>query len=214
MVLMVSAILISTVASSMAAEIHKVGESTGWTNVEMPDYKKWSFSKSFKIGDSILFEYQPRFQNVFQVNHDNFQKCNTSTPIKTFTSGKDLILLKAEGNLFFISGITSQCEMGQKVEIMVGPNHVLAANHSTMTLDEDAVLVNWTATVANKTCYKYINGQSICKIHTQVLSFNETDGVTIWETPSKSSSGKLTNSLFFRLVQVCLCVWVAATHFP
>ncbi|RZC91092.1 hypothetical protein C5167_028926 [Papaver somniferum] len=105
------------VASSMA-EVYKVGDGNGWTAEEhMPDYQEWSASKAFKIGDSIAFEYDPEWHNVVQVSYENYKKCNASSPIKTFTSGKDTIPIKAEGHLFCIRGVPEHCEMGQKVDI-------------------------------------------------------------------------------------------------
>lgn len=34
-------------------EVYKVGDSTGWTDIGHIDYKSWSASKNFLIGDSI-----------------------------------------------------------------------------------------------------------------------------------------------------------------
>ncbi|XP_026443336.1 chemocyanin-like [Papaver somniferum] len=124
------------------AEVYKVGDDNGWTAKEhMPDYEEWSASKAFKIGDSIVFEYDPEWHNVVQVTHEDYRKCNASSPIKenyywgshsirgaspnktkmvkTFTSGKDTIPIKAEGHLFYICGVPEHCKMGQKVDIRV-----------------------------------------------------------------------------------------------
>ncbi|KAI3946558.1 hypothetical protein MKW92_042916 [Papaver armeniacum] len=107
------------VASSMA-EVYKVGDDNGWTTQNMPDYKKWSASKAFKIGDSIVFEYSPKDNNVVQVmSYNDYKKCNGSSPLKTFTSGKDTIPIKRKEHLFFISGFPDSCKKGQKVDIRV-----------------------------------------------------------------------------------------------
>ncbi|KAI3910298.1 hypothetical protein MKW92_012953 [Papaver armeniacum] len=107
------------VASSMA-EVYKVGDDNGWTTQNMPDYKRWSASKTFKIGDSIVFEYSPKDNNVVQVmSYDDYKKCNGSSPLKTFTSGKDTIPIKHKEHLFFISGFPDNCQKGQKVDIRV-----------------------------------------------------------------------------------------------
>ncbi|KAI3983296.1 hypothetical protein MKX01_013363 [Papaver californicum] len=101
------------------AEVYKVGDNNGWTTQNMPDYKKWAASKAFKVGDSIVFEYDPKWHNVVQVSYENYKKCNASLPMKTFTSGKDTIPIKANGHLFYICGFSKHCEMGQKVDIRV-----------------------------------------------------------------------------------------------
>lgn len=35
------------------AAVHKVGDSSGWTIIGSVDYKKWSATKNFQIGDTI-----------------------------------------------------------------------------------------------------------------------------------------------------------------
>lgn len=34
-------------------EVYKVGDSTGWADIGHFDYKSWSASKNFRVGDSI-----------------------------------------------------------------------------------------------------------------------------------------------------------------
>ncbi|KAI3896723.1 hypothetical protein MKW98_009576 [Papaver atlanticum] len=68
-------------------EVYKVGDDSGWTTQNMPDHKKWDASKAFKIGDSIG-TYD---NNVVQVSYEDYKKCNASSPMKTFTSGKDTV---------------------------------------------------------------------------------------------------------------------------
>ncbi|RZC76721.1 hypothetical protein C5167_002923 [Papaver somniferum] len=111
------------VASSMA-EVYKVGDDNGWTTQNMPDYQKWSASKAFKIGDSIVFEYSPKDNNVILVSYDDYKKCNGSSPMKTFTSGKDTIPIMRKEHLFFISGFPDSCIKGQKVDIRVADTSV------------------------------------------------------------------------------------------
>ncbi|KAI3838750.1 hypothetical protein MKX03_004696 [Papaver bracteatum] len=102
------------------AEVYKVGDDNGWTTQNMPDYyKKWSASKAFKIGDSIVFEYSPQNNNVVQVSYEDYKKCNASSPIKTFASGKDTVPIKRKEHLFFICGFFDHCGKGQKVDIRV-----------------------------------------------------------------------------------------------
>ncbi|RZC91210.1 hypothetical protein C5167_027274 [Papaver somniferum] len=105
--------------SSSMAEVYKVGDYSGWTNQNMPDYKKWSASKDFKVGDSIVFEYSPQNHSVVQVSYEDYKKCNSSSPMKTFISGKDTIPIKRKVHLFFICGVSDNCGKGQKVDIRV-----------------------------------------------------------------------------------------------
>ncbi|KAI3942206.1 hypothetical protein MKW98_003805 [Papaver atlanticum] len=113
------AVAVLCVASS-TAEVYKVGDDKGWTTLSpIPDYKKWSSTKAFKVGDSIVFEYNPQMHNVVQVNYTDYKKCNTAAAIRTLTSGNDTIPIKSKGHYFYICGIPGHCAMGQKVDIRV-----------------------------------------------------------------------------------------------
>ncbi|KAK9137297.1 hypothetical protein Sjap_007891 [Stephania japonica] len=108
----------AAVEVSMAA-VFKVGDSTGWTTIGNPDYKKWASSKTFHVGDTILFVYNAQFHNVMQVNHAEYQSCNTTAPIATHTTGNDSIVIKKIGHYYFLCGVPGHCQSGQKVDIRV-----------------------------------------------------------------------------------------------
>ncbi|CAN1280290.1 unnamed protein product [Linum perenne] len=52
------AVLLQLVIHAHGA-VHKVGDSAGWTTIGSPDYKKWSATKSFQVGDIVRFRVQP-----------------------------------------------------------------------------------------------------------------------------------------------------------
>ncbi|KAI3832170.1 hypothetical protein MKW92_038466 [Papaver armeniacum] len=113
------ALAVLCVASS-TAEVYKVGDDKGWTTLSpIPDYQKWSSTKAFKVGDSIVFEYNPQMHNVVQVNYTDYKNCNAASPIRTLTSGKDTIPINSKGHYWYICGIPGHCAMGQKVDIRV-----------------------------------------------------------------------------------------------
>ncbi|KAK9139778.1 hypothetical protein Scep_009459 [Stephania cephalantha] len=103
---------------SMGA-VYKVGDSTGWTTIGSPDYKKWAASKTFHVGDTILFVYNAQFHNVMQVSHAEYQSCNVTAPIATHSSGNDSIVIKKIGHYYFFCGVPGHCQSGQKVDIRV-----------------------------------------------------------------------------------------------
>ncbi|KAI3966283.1 hypothetical protein MKX01_027451 [Papaver californicum] len=114
--------MVLCVASSMA-EVYKVGDDSGWTTVNpIPNYQKWSASKAFNVGDSIVFQYDAQLHNVVQVRYEDYKKCNASSPFRTFTSGNDTIPIKTKGHFFYIGGMSGDCQMGQKVDIRVVPH--------------------------------------------------------------------------------------------
>ncbi|XP_022967382.1 mavicyanin [Cucurbita maxima] len=106
---------------SAVATVHKVGDSTGWTTLVPFDYAKWASSNKFRVGDSLLFNYNNKFHNVLQVDQEQFKSCNSSSPAASYTSGADSITLKRPGTFYFLCGIPGHCQLGQKVEIKVDP---------------------------------------------------------------------------------------------
>ncbi|KAG9456453.1 hypothetical protein H6P81_000961 [Aristolochia fimbriata] len=112
--------LLSAAVRVSVAKVYKVGESAGWTvGAANMDYKAWAASKTFRVGDTIVFEYNKQFHNVLQVNQSDFRSCNASSPIASHTSGNDSIAIKRKGHYFFICGFPGHCAGGQKVDIRV-----------------------------------------------------------------------------------------------
>ncbi|XP_027367378.1 mavicyanin-like [Abrus precatorius] len=101
------------------AAIYKVGDSAGWTTLGNIDYKKWAATKSFQIGDTIIFQYNAQFHNVMRGTHVMYKACNASSPIATFTTGNDSIKITNHGHHFFFCGVPGHCQAGQKVDINV-----------------------------------------------------------------------------------------------
>ncbi|XVF72405.1 hypothetical protein PTKIN_Ptkin12aG0118900 [Pterospermum kingtungense] len=102
--------------------VHKVGDSTGWTSLGNIDYTKWASTNTFHVGDSLLFEYNKQFHNVMQVSHNDFQTCNGTSAIASYTSGSDTISLKRPGHFYFLCGVPGHCQAGQKVDVLVTPS--------------------------------------------------------------------------------------------
>ncbi|KAL1543233.1 mavicyanin-like [Salvia divinorum] len=100
-------------------EVYKVGDSAGWTTIGNIDYKLWSATKTFQLGDVIVFEYNPQFHNVMQVVHSEYKACNASSPISTHTTGNDSIAINTHGHHFFVCGVPGHCQSGQKLDINV-----------------------------------------------------------------------------------------------
>ncbi|CAN6970185.1 hypothetical protein IGI04_033365 [Brassica rapa subsp. trilocularis] len=101
------------------AAVYKVGDSAGWTTITNVDYKLWASTKTFHIGDTVLFEYNPKFHNVMRVTHAMYRSCNNSNPISTFTTGNDSVTLTNHGHHFFFCGVPGHCMAGQKLDLNV-----------------------------------------------------------------------------------------------
>ncbi|CAN1807705.1 unnamed protein product [Linum perenne] len=112
------AVLLQQVIHAHGA-VHKVGDSAGWTTIGSPDYKQWSATKSFQVGDIVHFEYNPQFHNVMRVTHAMYRACNASSPLATYTTGNDSVTITTRGHHYFICGVNGHCQSGQKVDINV-----------------------------------------------------------------------------------------------
>ncbi|OMO61196.1 Plastocyanin-like protein [Corchorus capsularis] len=133
--------LVFLMAMAAHAAVYKVGDSAGWTTIGNVDYKQWSATKSFQIGDVIsnslgffhffvlafrvqcfdnaVFEYNAQFHNVMQVTHPMYKACNATAPLATYTTGNDSITITRKGHHFFFCGVPGHCQAGQKVDINV-----------------------------------------------------------------------------------------------
>ncbi|PHT29868.1 hypothetical protein CQW23_30539 [Capsicum baccatum] len=89
-------------------EVYKVGDSAGWSSTGHFDYKSWTGSKTFRVGDSIAFEYKKHLDNVVRVTHKNFNACNATTTYVTFNSGNDTFVIRKPGHFYFISSVGLQ----------------------------------------------------------------------------------------------------------
>ncbi|KAB2600349.1 hypothetical protein D8674_010620 [Pyrus ussuriensis x Pyrus communis] len=72
-----------------------------------------------EANSNSLFAYSNQFHNVMQVANQDFESCNTSSPLITYTSSSDTITIKRLGHMYFLCGAPSHCQAGQKVDVKV-----------------------------------------------------------------------------------------------
>ncbi|CAI9761422.1 unnamed protein product [Fraxinus pennsylvanica] len=99
--------------------VYKVGDSAGWTIIGNVDYNTWASSKTFQIGDTLIFNYDAKFHNVLQVTLPDFHSCNSSSPMATYSTGNDSITITSPGHYYYTCGFVGHCEAGQKLDIRV-----------------------------------------------------------------------------------------------
>ncbi|KAL6505133.1 hypothetical protein OROGR_024950 [Orobanche gracilis] len=121
--IIVLGLFIMAICGSCKAFVYKVGDDAGWDIMGDVVYNEWALSKIFKVGDTIVFEYDPGFHSVLQVSQSDFHSCNTAAPISTYTTGNDSIVLNNTNHYYYICGVTGHCEAGQRVEITVTESH-------------------------------------------------------------------------------------------
>uniref|UniRef100_A0A7C8Z7L0 Phytocyanin domain-containing protein n=1 Tax=Opuntia streptacantha TaxID=393608 RepID=A0A7C8Z7L0_OPUST len=98
------------------ATVYTVGDSAGWTLGA--DYNSWSSSKTFVVGDSLVFNYGSG-HTVDEVSQGDYSTCTDSNPLSTDNKGSTTILLQAPGPRYFICGIIGHCSSGMKLSVNV-----------------------------------------------------------------------------------------------
>ncbi|MED6149282.1 hypothetical protein PIB30_060929 [Stylosanthes scabra] len=94
-----------------------VGDSSGWAL--KVDYTAWAKGKTFQVGDTLTFKYNPSFHQVDEVNKSSHDGCNSSNPIKNYKDGNTKITLSKEGNHYFLCPIGDHCSSGMKLAVTV-----------------------------------------------------------------------------------------------
>ncbi|KAK8937183.1 hypothetical protein KSP39_PZI012232 [Platanthera zijinensis] len=120
-ILAIIALLLAASASlSSAAQVYNVGDEAGW--IVAANYSTWASSKTFRVGDTIVFIYNKSFHNVLEVSKEDYHSCNSSSPIAAHATGNDSIPIIRSGHRFFICGFPGHCAGGQKIDIRVPRN--------------------------------------------------------------------------------------------
>ncbi|EHA8588647.1 mavicyanin [Cocos nucifera] len=128
-VVIAALVALASVGFSSGA-VYTVGDKAGWTIIGNVNYTAWASSKSFQVGDIILFVYNKQFHNVMEVTKDDYKACNNGSPLAAHTTGNDSFTIKRRGHHFFICGVPGHCSIGQKVDIRVPKLAVSAAPSS------------------------------------------------------------------------------------
>lgn len=100
------------------------------------DVQKWSFlhsddaltyfndwandNKTFKTGDTLLFEYDNATHSVLQLaSESDFALCNLTSIVKEWYSGSDVVFIGEAGTFYYVCGAPMHCSQGMKVAITV-----------------------------------------------------------------------------------------------
>nr|CAB3455773.1 unnamed protein product [Digitaria exilis] len=95
-----------------------VGDDAGWR----PQFNKtgWTNGKTFRVGDTLMFMYQPGAHTVIQVGKDDFISCNLQgNQLGAWTSGNDVVHLDKPGKVWFFCSIPGHCDNGMKLVVDV-----------------------------------------------------------------------------------------------
>ncbi|KAI5055840.1 hypothetical protein GOP47_0029361 [Adiantum capillus-veneris] len=120
--LLVGVVVVALLSPSLAT-VYTVGGPAGWTTPSRAkvNYTDWASSTLFEVGDSLEFNYVYKAHTVLEVIRSDFRYCNKSNPLASFDdmNGKTIVELTKPGNYYFIDGVGSHCEEGQKFQAKV-----------------------------------------------------------------------------------------------
>ncbi|KAJ0790716.1 putative Phytocyanin domain, cupredoxin [Helianthus annuus] len=99
-----------------SAKDYTVGDTAGWAL--SVDYTKWAKGKTFKVGDSLVFNYDTS-HTVDLVSSSDYTTCTIGNSIASYNSGTTTIALNTTGSHYYICGIMGHCSGGMKLRIKV-----------------------------------------------------------------------------------------------
>ncbi|CAI9292412.1 unnamed protein product [Lactuca saligna] len=108
--------ILAMASPSVFAVQHIVGDSSGWTN--FGDYTTWADSKTFNVGDTLLFNYGGS-HGVDIVSKSDYDNCVTSNSISSYSGGTTTINLTQPGPMYFACPSFGHCSSGMKLAINV-----------------------------------------------------------------------------------------------
>ncbi|KAH0687318.1 hypothetical protein KY285_017878 [Solanum tuberosum] len=118
-----SALVIANMVQDTAAQtVHVVGDSMGWTvpSNGAVDYTNWAAGKTFRVGDTLVFNFATSRHDVQQVEETSFDGCNSQNAIgAAIMTGPANITLNSTDDHYFICTFGTHCQDGQKLEISV-----------------------------------------------------------------------------------------------
>ncbi|CAA7410895.1 unnamed protein product [Spirodela intermedia] len=141
-----AAVLLAPHGGNVAAALqHKVGDLDAWgiPPSSKPDvYSIWSQTRSFQMGDSLMFLYPPSQDAVVQVTALAFESCSIEDPILKMDDGNSLFNITSAGEFYFTSGVVGRCEKNQRLRISIGGGN----STSSATADSPAGALPGTST--------------------------------------------------------------------
>ncbi|TYJ00092.1 hypothetical protein E1A91_A13G064200v1 [Gossypium mustelinum] len=99
---------------AMAANYTVGGANGGWDS--STDLQIWAASQKFAVGDNLIFQYTPN-HDLVEVTKADYDSCQTSSPIRTYTDGNTVVPLTSPGKRYFICGTPGHCSEGMQIEI-------------------------------------------------------------------------------------------------
>ncbi|XP_057533482.1 blue copper protein [Amaranthus tricolor] len=119
--------------------VYTVGDSSGWT-IGI-DYGTWAASKTFLVGDTLVFNYGSG-HTVDEVKQGDYTTCTIGNSLTSDNKGTTSILLQTPGTHYFICAIIGHCGSGMKLSVKVSAS----SPNSTSTSPPSSTTPTTTAT--------------------------------------------------------------------
>ncbi|KAM6577214.1 hypothetical protein CsatB_029051 [Cannabis sativa] len=106
---------------SEAKEILVGGNSDSWSipTSNQTQLNQWAGKNRFRIGDTLVWNYDGEKDSVLEVSKEDYEACNTGRAIKEHKDGNTKVSLDRAGPFYFISGAKGHCQKGQKLIVVV-----------------------------------------------------------------------------------------------
>ncbi|XP_028753950.1 early nodulin-like protein 1 [Neltuma alba] len=101
-----------------------VGGPLGWIVPPAGEivYISWARTKTFRVGDALVFWFINGTQDVAEVKKEDYEKCETNKSMAVYSSSPVRIVLNTTGEHFYTSTYHDHCALGQKLAINVTSN--------------------------------------------------------------------------------------------
>ncbi|GMJ15656.1 blue-copper-binding protein, BLUE COPPER BINDING PROTEIN, SENESCENCE ASSOCIATED GENE 14 [Hibiscus trionum] len=120
LVLIATLTIAALLQSSSAQRDYVVGDALGWVIPPGPStYTTWAANKTFRVGDTLVFNFSNGAHDVTKVTRANYDSCNAGNPILMLSNGPANVALNETGSHYFICGVPGHCGLGQKLAINV-----------------------------------------------------------------------------------------------
>ncbi|XVF64834.1 hypothetical protein PTKIN_Ptkin09bG0198300 [Pterospermum kingtungense] len=133
-------LVLCMVAPSLAT-VYTVGDTSGWTTGV--DYSTWTQGKTFKVGDSLVFNY-PTSHTVDEVSSSDYSTCTVGNAITTDNSGTTTVALKTAGTHYFICGVVGHCGNGMKLAVKVVSSGTTSSTTTTTSNNTPESSSSWS----------------------------------------------------------------------
>ncbi|XP_071723948.1 early nodulin-like protein 14 [Rutidosis leptorrhynchoides] len=113
-----------------ARDILVGGKTDSWKipTAQSDTINQWAGDSRFRIGDTLVLNYDKEKDSVLEVTKEAYMSCNTSNPITEYKDGNTKVKLDRSGPFYFISGAEGHCAKGLKLIVVV-----MSPRHSTIS---------------------------------------------------------------------------------